>query len=222
MLILLILTILIGGGYYYMQSRSSTEVLPEPALESVVDEQVNHTTVQQSEHPEPIFPVIYYVADEVAHVYLQPQNGSQSNRVLYQGDDILVYEIDGDWLRISDYMVYQEGQDAVADWVYKKSFSLVKPVLSGDEHDQTIASYISRSDDIKLYEAQFIEATKQLFDKKICHPSDLVELGGWVKSLQVQSTSAYFIYCRGMNLEDKIYLDIKTGQLFDYQKLRIN
>ncbi|MEI8632600.1 hypothetical protein P4S72_12665 [Vibrio sp. PP-XX7] len=59
-----------------------------------------------------------------------------------------------------------------------------KPIISKEERDEIIISYINKSDDLKLYKDKFIQITGRLLDEKICVPEDFEELQGWVRSIK--------------------------------------
>jgi hypothetical protein len=50
--------------------------------------------------------------------------------------------------------------------------------------------------------------------EKTCTPEDFEETQGWVKSTTFQDRSAYFVYCGGLKQANKIYIDVKSGEIF--------
>lgn len=135
-------------------------------------------------------------------------------RYLYKGNQVIVLEQKEGWGRISRYFVYEEGGPEVAEWVSMQGLSETRPVISKAEKEEILTAYINKSDDLKLYQEKFIQVTGKLIDEKICTPEDFDELKGWVRSVKYKNRNVYFIYCGGLKVADKIYLDVNSGEIF--------
>lgn len=142
-----------------------------------------------------------------------------------------VFEVKGKWSRISkfysasctlgqsDYV--DMGNKACtkangvidgkfAEWVESKYLSTKRPTdpaegASGD------AELVKDSDDFRLHSAMFAKAARELINTGTCIEGDFREMGGWMKST-TKGPNAYFTYCGGMTISNKVYLDISTGQ----------
>ncbi|GLR05733.1 hypothetical protein GCM10007906_33210 [Vibrio hyugaensis] len=216
-LIALVILLLLGGagaGYYFFfmqKDEPVTEAPPKPEKE-----------VEQKEEPKPIMdlegpaPEIteYYVTDRRINVYNKPDNQSLIVDALYKGEKVSVLEKADGWFRLSDYIVYEEGGEETAEWVDAKGLSDSQPVIKEQERLEILDSYLQKSDDLKVHIDMFRNKTQQLLDDETCTPSDFEELGGWVRSVTYKKRNVYFIYCGGLEQENKIYLDVDKGEIF--------
>lgn len=72
---------------------------------------------------------------------------------------------------------------------------------------------VTNSDDYRLYKDVFAQAASSLIESGRCSPSDFKTMGGWIKSSSLSGEAAYFTYCGGMQSENKVYLDARTGKI---------
>ena len=70
---------------------------------------------------------------------------------------------------------------------------------------------ISKSQDYDKFRKAFSIKTKELVDRGKCTLKELEEFGGWwyapIWSKKMNGRPCYFVYCGGMKLENKIYID---------------
>ncbi|CAE6944860.1 hypothetical protein ACOMICROBIO_LMKGKHOH_04799 [Vibrio sp. B1FIG11] len=216
-LIALVILLLFGGagaGYYFFFMQKE-----EPVAEQ---KQEPEKPNEPAEKPKPIMdleapaPEIkeYYVIERRIDVYNKPEHQALVVDSLYKGEKVSVLEkVDG-WFRLSDYIVYEEGGEETAEWVDSKGLSDAEPVIKEHERLEILDGYLQKSDDLKTHLDMFRNKTQQLLDDETCDPSDFEELGGWVRSVTYKTRNVYFIYCGGLEQENKIYLDVDKGEIF--------
>ncbi|UMM05800.1 SH3 domain-containing protein [Vibrio campbellii] len=216
-LIALVILLLFGGagaGYYFFFMQKE-----EPVAEQ---KQEPEKAIEPAEKPKPIMdleapaPEIteYYVIERRIDVYNKPEHQALVVDSLYKGEKVSVLEkVDG-WFRLSDYIVYEEGGEETAEWVDSKGLSDAEPVIKEHERLEILDGYLQKSDDLKTHLDMFRNKTQQLLDDETCDPSDFEELGGWVRSVTYKTRNVYFIYCGGLEQENKIYLDVDKGEIF--------
>ncbi|WP_157879197.1 hypothetical protein [Pararhodospirillum photometricum] len=73
---------------------------------------------------------------------------------------------------------------------------------------------VSSSDDYAVYSGVFSDAARHMVTSGICSKSDFKEFGGFVKSMNMNSAPVYFVYCGGMTINNRIYVDVSTGRVF--------
>lgn len=73
---------------------------------------------------------------------------------------------------------------------------------------------IQSSDDYAKHRSRFMEATEKLLRSGQCEPHDFSETGGWVKSETHKTRPVYFTFCGGASLQNRVYLDIESGNIF--------
>lgn len=216
-LIALLVSLILGGGaayYFFIMKKDPTP--PEKAEEPVV---------QMTEQPEPKIPPImelkpepeqteFYVLDRKLEVVEQPEVDGLITDYLYKGEKVEVLEKQGEWARISDYIVLKEGGPQTAEWVAISGLSNDEVIISEKENKEILDSYLVKSDDLKVHQEKFRNTISKLISEGKCAPSDFEELGGWVKSVRYSDRNVYFIYCGGLSLENKIYLDVNTNEIF--------
>lgn len=217
-IIALVILCLLGGGgaaYYFLVMKKDDVAPPE---EKTPVEQVSE---EPKEELKPILDLSalpeqtdYYVSERKIAVYDQPNVDALIKDYLYKGDHIEVLEKSDGWGRISDYIVMREGAPEMAEWIEMSKVSEDEVIISADEHVEILDSYLVKSDDLKTYQKSFRVAVGSLIENGTCEPGDFEELGGWVKSVKYSNRNVYFIYCGGLKLEDKIYLDADTGEIF--------
>ncbi|WP_434567630.1 SH3 domain-containing protein [Vibrio chagasii] len=214
---LLVLLILGGGGaayYFFIMKKDPTppEKVEEPVAETI-EQPISELKPVMELQPEPE-QTEFYVLDRKLEVVEQPEIDGLITDYLYKGEKVEVLEKQGDWARISDYIVLKEGGPEIAEWVAMSGLSNDEVVISDKENKEILDSYLVKSDDLKLYQEKFRNSVAKLISEGECEPSDFEELGGWVKSVRYSERDVYFIYCGGLSLENKIYLDVNTNEIF--------
>ncbi len=87
------------------------------------------------------------------------------------------------------------------------------PALGSDE--SAIVKALRLSDDLSRYESAFVKATTDLVASGRCALADIEENGGWVKSTTTyRNEPVYFVYCGGLTVANRIYLNAETGSIF--------
>ncbi|WP_375749819.1 SH3 domain-containing protein [Vibrio sp. HN007] len=214
-IIIVVLLILAGGGggayyYFFMMNEeeamveSTEEVSPEPMAEET-PEPVTQTSIEQNRD--------YYVISERLNVRSYPDKSSLIRSVLRKGDKVHSLEVKGEWIRISDFMVHDSGND-VADWINLEFLSETPPVITAADKRKTMVKLIKKSDDFVVHEDQFVIATQNLINDGRCTFEDFEVLGGWLISVAYKPDPVYFVYCGGIERQDKVYLNVETGEIF--------
>ncbi|KZX57567.1 hypothetical protein A3712_04955 [Vibrio sp. HI00D65] len=217
-LIALLVLLILGGGcaayYFFIMKKDPKppEKVEEPVVETVEPPKSELKPVMEL-RPEPK-QTEFYVLDIKLEVVEQPEIDGLITGYLYKGEKVEVLEKQGDWARISDYIVLKEGGPQIAEWVAMSGLSNDEVVISNNENKDILDSYLVKSDDLKLYQEKFRNSVAKLISEGECEPSDFEELGGWVRSVRYSERDVYFIYCGGLSLENKIYLDVNTNEIF--------
>ncbi|WP_061030851.1 SH3 domain-containing protein [Vibrio splendidus] len=214
---LLVLLVLGGGGtayYFFVMKEGPTlpEKVEEPVVETIEQPEADLKPIMELK-PEPE-QTEFYVSDRKLKVVEQPEVDGLVTDYLYKGEKVEVLEKQGDWGRISDYIVLKEGGSQTAEWVSMSGLSNDEVIISEKENKEILDSYLVKSDDLKLYQETFRNSVAKLISEGECEPGDFEELGGWVKSVRYKDRNVYFIYCGGLSLENKIYLDVNTNEIF--------
>lgn len=214
---LLVLLVLGGGGtayYFFVMKEDPTppEKVDEPVVETIEQPEADLMPIMELK-PEPE-QTEFYVSDRKLKVVEQPEVDGLITDYLYKGEKVEVLEKQGDWGRISDYIVLKEGGSQTAEWVSMSGLSNDEVIISEKENKEILDSYLVKSDDLKLYQETFRNSVAKLISEGECEPGDFEELGGWVKSVRYKDRNVYFIYCGGLSLENKIYLDVNTNEIF--------
>lgn len=215
---LLVLLILGGGGgaaYYFLVMNKDPippEKMEEPAVEVTQQSESDFVPIMDLQ-PEPE-QTEFYVLDRKLEVVEQPEIDGLITDYLYKGEKVEVLEKQGEWARISDYIVLKEGGPQTAEWVSMSGLSNDEVIISEKENKEILDSYLVKSDDLKIHQEKFRNTVAKLISDGECAPSDFEELGGWVKSVKYSDRDVYFIYCGGLSLENKIYLDVNTNEIF--------
>ena len=150
------------------------------------------------------------------------------------GQIVEVFEDTGSWARVTPYYdaacengvsrfvdkgnsrcVSDNGIDdgKLAEWVFMKFLSDEKPedpVAIDERWDRLI----SKSDNYRRFQLEFIAAAKTLVLGGRCTENDFKENGGWAKSSSQGNKPIYFMYCGGFTLANRIYLDANSGRIF--------
>jgi hypothetical protein len=145
-----------------------------------------------------------------------------------------IYEEKDGWARVSKYYdafcqdglseyvdsgnaACTEGNGIVnggfAEWVSVKYLSNARPVDPGAGAKGDYA-LVSGSDDYRKYKDAFAKAAAELITSGQCDPQDFKNMGGWVKSTTHRDSPVYFTYCGEMRIQDRLYLNAATGDIF--------
>ncbi|ELP5727185.1 SH3 domain-containing protein [Vibrio vulnificus] len=213
MIILIIVLLLIGGGAGYYVFFMQTE--QEEVVKAIPQKDPEMATKPIMELPA-LEPEItdYYVIERRIDVRNKPDPQALIIDALYKGEKITILEKQNGWGRISDYLVYEEGGEERAEWVDMTKLSDAKPIIEEMERLEILDGYLVKSDDLKEHRDVYRKYTQMLLNDGTCKPEDFEELGGWVRSVTFQNRDVYFIYCGGLAQENKIYLDVQTGEIF--------
>ena len=201
-----------GGGYYIFYLKPQQDAAAQRAIEIELPP-MNMPTLPEKDKSLKTT-TDYYVSPEKLGVREAPDKNAFIEGTIYRGDKVFVLEKKDGWARISPYYVYEDGGPKVAEWVPLDALLEVPPTITKEERQKTISSYIESSDDFKKYFELFIKTTDKLLKDKTCTPEDFEETQGWVKSTTFKNRSAYFVYCGGLKQANKIYLDVKNGEIF--------
>nr|WP_252306592.1 SH3 domain-containing protein [Vibrio splendidus] len=216
-LIALLVLLILGGGaaYYFLVMNEDpipSDKMEEPAAEVAQQSDSDLAPIMDLQ-PEPE-QTEFYVLDRKLEVVEQPEIDGLITDYLYKGEKVEVLEKQGEWARISDYIVLKEGGPQTAEWVSMSGLSNDEVIISEKESIEILDSYLVKSDDLKIHKETFRNTVAELISDGECDPSDFEELGGWVKSVKYSDRDVYFIYCGGLSLENKIYLDVNTNEIF--------
>jgi hypothetical protein len=100
-----------------------------------------------------------------------------------------------------------------AEWVLAKHLSSTRPAdpaetAAGDE------AIVAGSDDFRQHRKAFAKAAHKLISDGRCTAEEFKEMGGWVKSSNDRDRPVYFMYCGGMTLANRLYLNAVTGEIY--------
>lgn len=202
-----------GAGYYLFYYKPQQDLANQAAaVEDKADE-------KEEEKPQSIADLKpenmeFYVDIEKLGIREAASLDAFVQRYLYKGEKVRLLEKKNGWGRVSAYFVYEQGGPEIAEWIPLDGLVEQAPVITVEERKKTIQGYIAASDDLLQFEDMFLTTTDKLLNDGSCSPVDFEELGGWVKSTKYADRDVYFIYCGGLKLADKIYLDVRTGEVF--------
>nr|WP_319552104.1 SH3 domain-containing protein [uncultured Vibrio sp.] len=216
-LIAMMAVLLLGGAgaayyFFFMQKdqpeQASEAISPKDRVKEVAPKPVMDLEAVPPETTE------YYVIERQVSAYNKPDHNALVVDTIYKGEKVVVLEKSNGWYRISDYLVYEEGGEETAEWLDAKGLSDAVPVIKEQERLEILDGYLQKSDDLKENLEIFRNKTQLLLDDNTCEPEDFTELGGWVRSVTYKQRNVYFIYCGGLEQENKIYLDVDSGEIF--------
>ncbi|MGR5236936.1 SH3 domain-containing protein [Vibrio alfacsensis] len=217
-LIVLAVLLLLGGagaGYYFFFMEEEVPTTQDAEVTSAATPTIGDKVRPIMDLESRVSEVTeYYVIERRIDVYNKPAHQALVVDSLYKGEKVAVLEKANGWFRLSDYILYEEGGEETAEWVDSKGLSDSEPVIQEQERIEILDGYLQKSDDLKRHLDIFRNKTQQLLDDQTCVPSDFEELGGWVRSITYKQRNVYFIYCGGLEQENKIYLDVDTGKVF--------
>lgn len=177
----------------------------------------------------------HWVTSDRAEVRTCPSSECGRIGKLYFREGIDILERKDGWARISKYYsafcenglstIVDEGEAScseengiidgeLAEWVRMSQLSKEKPKDPGKDAEG-IYKLISGSDDYRRFKSEFAEAAEELIDSGKCSEEDFIEMGGWIKSATTyKNKPVYFMYCGNMRIDNRIYLNVKTGKIF--------
>lgn len=79
---------------------------------------------------------------------------------------------------------------------------------------QKISTAVSKSEDYLTHKDAFDTASAMLVKKGTCTAEELQEMGGWWRSVQHKPEPVYFTYCGGVRIENRIYINAETRDIF--------
>ena len=153
---------------------------------------------------------------------------------LFFREGVKLLERKGEWARISEpYHAACEGgrsayvdkgnaectaENGIADgkfaeWVLAASLSPDRPADPA-ETASAAERLVAQSDDFTEHRVAFVKAANELIESGRCSASDFEEQGGWMKSSNHRDEPIYFMYCGGMTLDNRIYLNARDGRIF--------
>lgn len=162
-------------------------------------------------------PGTYYVVVEKTDERLEPAASGQSTNVLRKRQAVNVLEVKGQWARVTKF--YDGGVEGVAGqvarWVAVKDLSATRPPEETAAKDEPeLAKLLTGSDDFARHRKAFIKASQDLVDRRQCTAQDFKDIGGWSRSTNFPSKPVYFTYCGGMSKNNRIYVNVATGETF--------
>jgi type II secretory pathway pseudopilin PulG len=156
----------------------------------------------------------YFVNQRRLPVRNLPDESVYPDRYLYKSESINVIEIKEGWGRISAYYTLDKADKEYAEWVRMEGLVDWLPIITKEERDEMLTTYIGKSDNFHRYKESFFTITDRLIKEKICTPEDFEEVQGWMRSINYQERNVYFVYCGGLRVSDKIYFDVDSGEMF--------
>ncbi len=220
MLVLLLLGLAAAGaGYYIFVMKPEKDALAAQELAKRRNvAQISDGSLDGDRPDEPEMSsrenTQYFVNARRLGVRKQPDESIYPDRYLYKSDPIKVLEVQDGWGRISNYFVYKKGGPEFAEWVKMDGLVDWVPVVTKEEREEMLTSYIGKSDDFFMYKQQFFQITDRLIKEKICMPEDFEEVQGWMRSIKYKGRHVYFVYCGGLRVSDKVYFDVDSGEMF--------
>lgn len=151
----------------------------------------------------------------------------------FSRDRVDVFEEKDGWVRVSQYYdascwagvteYVDSGNDACteengvvdgrfAEWVSSEYLSPSRPPDPA-AGATGMNALVANSDDYARYGDSFARAVGELIASQQCSRADFEEMGGWLKS-SFHDGPIYFTYCRGMTIQNRIYLNAESGEVF--------
>jgi hypothetical protein len=100
----------------------------------------------------------------------------------------------------------------VAEWVSLRFLSTDQPADPA-ETAQNGEELVAQSDDFRVHRETFARKAGELIEQGRCTEGDFEEWGGWTSSPS-KGDGVYFIYCGGAHVDNRLYLDVRTGRVF--------
>ncbi|MGX9416611.1 hypothetical protein ACXJY6_10610 [Vibrio sp. RC27] len=208
-----------GAGYYLFVKKPQQEAIAAAELAAKEAQKLEEANAQANQAPqEPAVSTrvntYYFVNQRRLPVRNQPDDKVYPDRYLYKSESINVIEIKDGWGRISGYYTLNDGDKEYAEWIKMDGVVDWVPIITKEERDEMLTSYIGKSDNFHMYKEKFFTITDSLIKEKICTPEDFEEVQGWMRSINYKERNVYFVYCGGLRVSDKIYFDVDSGEMF--------
>ena len=84
-------------------------------------------------------------------------------------------------------------------------------IEEGISLEAALLDTIAKSDDFKRYESTFTSVSQRLFKDGTCQLKDFKRSNGW---MEISDGELYFIYCGKIKKQNKIFLNVITGETF--------
>jgi hypothetical protein len=206
---LLILLFIAGGAgavyyFFFYLNPSESDEADEPMVE------VSESAAFE-EDLQPIPFTEYFVISPGVEVFAKPTFESQVVGKTELREVVKVYEERNRWSRVQSWVNETTGK---SQWIYNEHLSLENPGDTVQERYRDIKQLIVRTDDFEQHEARFIELTDQVLQSQQCSQSDLEQLQGWIRSFNYPDEPIYYSYCGGLDVEDKLYINLDNGDIF--------
>jgi len=166
----------------------------------------------------------YSVVSKGLNVRLAASGEGELTGTLLQNDKVTVFEFQNGWARISDYKSEDGLSGNVARWVFAKFLIPTPPEKTAKLNQTTkektptskspFLTAIESSDDFSKYKDRFISTAEALIADKSCTLKEFEEMGGWWRSPNDIPEPVYFLYCGGMDPQNRIFLNAETGTTF--------
>lgn len=158
----------------------------------------------------------YYVCANRLSVRLAPSTTASITNTLNRKQKVEVFEVKSGWARVSKYYNGSvEGKSGkVARWVSAKYLTTTRPT-DNFTNNTRLEKAIKSSDNYSLYRNNFIKLSNKLIKRGRCNLADYKEMGGWLRSTTHKSKPIYFAYCGGLSINNKVYINAKTGQILN-------
>ncbi|WP_117234113.1 hypothetical protein [Vibrio maerlii] len=207
-----------AAGYYffvYQNEGSGDAAVSEPIVKPSAGQEKPDTELSETEQQEPEYQVRKrYVTENGVEVVNEP-NGQYVEDRLYKGEEVDTYEESSSFTRITPYIVLEEGGEEIANWVNSNKLADEKPTISSKETDEMIEGLIGGSDDYKTYKEIMHQHTEALIKSGRCKHEEFIELDGWMRSINYSGRDVYFVYCGGLNVNNKVYLDTNQSKILN-------
>ena len=184
----------------------------------------------------------HYVNTKTLKVRLEPTSKSPHLYSVYKGHKVKVYEVKNSWARISEYSkiaqwVHEDYLTKLKETKVEKKIEKptvvvekkieeikkeeIKPIVKEPEPqiiieegislEAVLLDTIAKSDDFKRYESTFTSVSQRLFKDGTCQLKDFKRSNGW---MEISDGELYFIYCGKIKKQNKIFLNVTTGETF--------
>ncbi len=207
--LLILLIVAAGAGavyYFFFKPPAEIDLTPNPEdsllAEPVETAQDDSSIVEYQ---------TYYVISTSANVYAKDNFESTLIGEVTLRDEVEVYEQKGRWSRIQEWSNEVTG---ASQWVYSAHLSEEHPHETDVERYRNLKRLLRASDDFEANESRFIELTNELLLSGQCSEADLAQVQGWIRSFNYPDEPIYYTYCGGLEVDDKLYLNLATGQSF--------
>ena len=158
----------------------------------------------------------YIVTATSLNVRLAADTSGKLVDKLDMSERVNVIEVRDGWARISEYYDgTTEGLSGrVARWVYAAHLTDKPPAAERLKVNPAVYDAISASEDLEQLRDIFAQASQRLINNRRCKLSDFRDIGGWWRSAEHNPEPIYYTYCGGATNSDRVYVDTRTGEIF--------